>query len=86
MAYGQANALSFFQSFMNDVLQKYVIVYLEDILKHSRNLTKHISHVRLVLHCLLTHGLYAKEFHKTELSFIGYHIGRWGVGREKGIC
>lgn len=86
MAYGPANALSFLQSFMSDIFRdmlQNVIVYLEDILIYSKDLTEHICQVRPVLHRLLTRGLYAKaekcEFHKTELTFLSYHIGPWGL-------
>lgn len=52
------------------------------ILIYSHNLS-----YQQVLHHLLDHGLYAKaekcEFHKTELSFLGYLIGPWGVGMEE---
>lgn len=82
VAYGLVNALSFLQSFMmnilRDMLNHFVIVYIDDILAYSRNYSEHIKHVRLVLHRLLKHGLYIKaekcEFHQTELSFLGYCI------------
>lgn len=60
---------------LHDMLNRFVIVYLDDILAYSRNYSEHIKHVRLVLRRLLKHGLYIKaekcEFHQTELSFLG---------------
>lgn len=64
MAYGLVNATAFFQAFMNDVfrdmINRYIIVYLDDILIYSKNLAEHVTHVRKVLHRLLTHRLYTK--------------------------
>lgn len=64
MAFGLANSLSVFQSFINDVfrdmLNRNVIVYIDDILVYSESLEKHIQDVRAVLKCLIEHQLYAK--------------------------
>lgn len=51
-----------------------------------RTFLEYIEHLSKVLHHLHKHGLYAKskkcEFHKKELSFLGYHIGPQGLGME----
>ncbi|KAK3546341.1 hypothetical protein QTP70_025749 [Hemibagrus guttatus] len=64
MPYGLTNAPAVFQSLINevfkDVLNKYVIVYIDDILIYSSSMTQHIQHVRTVLTRLLTHHLYVK--------------------------
>lgn len=66
-----------------DWLQKFVIVYLDEILTYSRKFTKHVRHIRAVLHRLLTHELYVKaekcEFHVKEVSFLDYQTGRGDV-------
>ncbi|KAI7795689.1 hypothetical protein IRJ41_003218 [Triplophysa rosa] len=80
MPFGLANAPSVFQSFINDVfrdlLNRFVIVYIEDILVFSNSYQEHIQHVRKVLQRLIEHQLYAKvekcEFHQTSTSFLGY--------------
>jgi len=62
MPFGLLNAPSAFQQLMNgifsDILDVYVIIYLDDILIYSDNITEHKKHVREVLCCLYTNGLY----------------------------
>lgn len=81
MPFWLVNSPSVFQSFINDVfrdINRWVIVYINDILIYSNSLTEHITHVRAVLQWLLSHQLYAKaekcEFHQTAVSFLGYII------------
>jgi len=56
MLFGLANALTIFQWFMNevfgDLLDVYVIVYLNGILIYSNNLEDYHGHVTKVLSCL----------------------------------
>lgn len=81
------SAPSFFQSFMNDMfwdmLNCFVVAYIDDILMYFRSFTEHVAHVRKVLCRLLDHRLYVKaencEFHKKEIAFLGYRIGPEGV-------
>lgn len=65
MAYGFINTPAVFQAFMNDLfrhmLNRFVIVYLEDILIYSRTYSDHMEHVRRVLRLLHEHRLCAKE-------------------------
>lgn len=71
-----------------DMLDRWVIVYIDDILIYSTSLEEHIHHVRLVLKCLLQYQLFAKaekcEFHRTSTSFLGYIISREGVAMDEG--
>lgn len=64
MVYGLVNAPFFFQAFMNyvfrDMLNHFVVVYLDDILIYFISYSEHVKHVRKVLLHLLEHGLYAK--------------------------
>ncbi|KAL0149928.1 hypothetical protein M9458_054760, partial [Cirrhinus mrigala] len=90
MPFGLVNSPSVFQFFMNDVfrdmLGRWVIIYMDDILVYSESLESHIALVRKVLQRLITHRLYAKakkcEFHQTAISFLGYVISSDGVAMD----
>ncbi len=90
MPFGLANSPSVFQSFINDVfrdmLNRWVVVYIDDILIYSTTLEEHIKQVRAVLRRLIDHQLYAKaekcEFHQESVSFLGYVISSGGVAMD----
>ncbi len=90
MPFGLSNSPSVFQAYINDVfrdmLNHWVIVYIDDILIYSDSLETHIQHVRAVLKRLIEHQLYAKkekcEFHQTRVSFLGYIISADGVAMD----
>ncbi|KAK3515007.1 hypothetical protein QTP70_003244 [Hemibagrus guttatus] len=91
MPYGLTNAPAVFQSLINkvfkDVLNKYVIAYIDNILIYSSSLTGHIQHVRTMLTRLLNLHLYVKaekcEFHRSSITFLGYVISRHGVEMDQ---
>lgn len=62
--FGLTNAPAVFQALVNDVLRdminKYVFVYLDDILIFSKSLEDHIRHVQTVLQRLLENSLFVK--------------------------
>ncbi|KAL0193294.1 hypothetical protein M9458_011590, partial [Cirrhinus mrigala] len=72
MPYGLANSPSIFQNFMNeifrDMLHQFVVVYIDDILIYSNDLSSHISHVKQVLQRL-----------KDRVQFLGYYISPEGI-------
>ncbi len=90
MPFRLVNSPSVFQAFVNDVfrdmLNRWVIMYIDDILIYSDSYEDHVKQVRSVLQRLLTHQLYAKiekcEFHQTSVSFLGYVISSGGVAME----
>ncbi len=90
MPFGLVNSPSVFQAFINDVfrdmLNRWVIVYIDDILIYSDSYEDHVKQVRAVLQRLLAHQLYAKlekcEFNLTSVSFLGYVISSGGVTME----
>ncbi|KAK3516007.1 hypothetical protein QTP70_000893 [Hemibagrus guttatus] len=81
------NTPAVFQSLINgmfqDILGKWVIAYIDDILVYSTSLEEHVHHVREVLSRLQRHHLFIKsekcEFHQTTMTFLGYVITRQGV-------
>ncbi|KAK3513165.1 hypothetical protein QTP70_009680 [Hemibagrus guttatus] len=87
MPYGLDNAPAVFQSFINeifrDVLNKYVVAYIDDILIYSKSEEEHQGHVRAVLTRLLKNQLYIKaekcEFHVQRTAFLGYNVSYQGV-------
>jgi hypothetical protein len=64
MSFGLTNAPAHFTYLMNSVfmpeLDKFVVVFIEDILIYSKNEEEHAQHLRIVLTCLREHQLYAK--------------------------
>ncbi|KAI2653118.1 Transposon Tf2-6 polyprotein [Labeo rohita] len=91
MPFGLANSPSYFQAFINevfrDMLNRWVIVYIDDILIYSDSYSEHVQHVRAVLQRLVQHQLYAKqekcEFHQQSISFLGYIISPEGVTMDE---
>jgi hypothetical protein len=64
MSFGLTNALAYFMYLMNSVfmqeLDKFVLVFIDDILIYSKNSEDHAIHLRIVLQRLRDHHLYAK--------------------------
>jgi hypothetical protein len=62
--FGLSNALVGFMCLMNGVfmeyLDKFMIVFLDDILVYSKSKEEHVQHLRMVLQVLREHELYAK--------------------------
>ncbi|KAK3528557.1 hypothetical protein QTP70_002806 [Hemibagrus guttatus] len=80
MPFRLTNAPAVFQALVNDILQDYlnlfVFVYLDDILIFSRSMEEHVHHVQSVLRHLLLNRLYVKaekcEFHTSSTTFLGF--------------
>ncbi|KAK3522484.1 hypothetical protein QTP86_015544 [Hemibagrus guttatus] len=66
-----------------DMLHRFVVVYIDDILIYSPNLSDHVDHVKQVLHQLRHYHLYLKlekcEFHQSTTQFLGYVISPEGI-------
>jgi hypothetical protein len=71
MSFGLTNALTHFIYLMNSVfvpeLDKFVIVFIHDILVYSKNMEEHKEHLRIVLQLLREHQLYTK-FSKCDVT------------------
>ena len=87
MPFGLTNAQVTFMDLMNrafrDFLDKFVIVFIDDILVYSCSLVDHQKHLQLVLQTLKDHQLYAKftkcEFWLDHVAFLGHVISKDGV-------
>lgn len=87
MPFGLTCAPATFQSAMNKMfhpyLDKFVIVYLDDILIYSETAAEHAEHLRLVFEKLRQSKFYAKaskcEFFKQELKFVGHLVTANGI-------
>ena len=92
MSFGLTNAPAYFMYLMNKVfmeyLDKFVIVFIDDILIFSKTEEEHEEHLRLVLQKLRDHQLYAKlskcEFWLREVSFLGHVISEGGISVDPG--
>jgi hypothetical protein len=64
MSFGLTNAPAFFMYLMNsvfmDYLDKFIVVFIDDILIYSQNEEEHEEHLKMVLQWLQEHQLYAK--------------------------
>ncbi|WVZ84803.1 hypothetical protein U9M48_031790 [Paspalum notatum var. saurae] len=87
MSFGLTNAPAYFMQLMNsvfmDYLDKFVVVFIDDILIYSKTEAEHEEHLRLVLQRLREHKLYAKfskcEFWIDEVRFLGHVVSKGGI-------
>ena len=85
--FGLINAASTFMCLMNNVfsryLDKFVLVFLDDILVYSKNEEEHEEHLRLTLQFLREHQLYAKlskcDFYRDRIQYLGHIISEEGI-------
>ena len=87
MYFGLTNAPAFFMYLMNLVfmpeLDKFVVVFIDDILIYSKNKEEHAQHLQTILTHLREHKLYAKfskcEFWLDRVQFLGYVLTPEGI-------
>jgi hypothetical protein len=82
MSFGLTNAPAYFINLMK-FLDKFVVVFIDDILVYSKTEEENTQHLRLVLGTLRKHQLYAKfskcEFWLKEVGFLGHVLSAGGV-------
>jgi len=92
MSFGLTNAPAHFMYLINLVflpeLDKFVVVFIDDILVYSENVEDHEEHLRVVLTRLREHKLYAKfskcEFWLKKVPFHGHVLSEDGISVDPG--
>jgi hypothetical protein len=87
MSFGLTNAPAHFTFLMNSIfmpeLDKFVVVFIDDILIYSKNVEEHARHLRIVLTRFREHQLYAKfskcAFWLEEIQFLGHVLSGKGI-------
>ena len=87
MSFGLTNAPAYFMYLMNSVfmpeLNKFVAMFIDDILIYSENEADHVEHLRVVLSRSREHKLDAKfskcEFWLSKVPFLGHILSKDGI-------
>ena len=87
LPFGLTNAPVAFMNLMNkifhDCLDKFVLVFIDDILIYSKNEEEHQRHLEIILKRLREHTLYIKlskcVFYQKEIQYLGHTISAQGI-------
>ena len=87
MPFGLTNVSVAFMDLMNRVfwpyLDRFVIVFIDDILIYSRFMEEHAEHLTIIFQTLREHQLYTKrekcDFWMTDVKFLGHVVSQRGI-------
>jgi hypothetical protein len=87
MLFSLTNAPNTFQALMNEIfqpyLQKFILVFFNDILVYSHSWVGHLAHLRFVFDLLATHQLFLKKskcfIAQHQVSYLSHIISGEGV-------
>jgi hypothetical protein len=87
LPFGLTNAPAYFMDLMNKIfhpfLDKFVVVFIDDILVYSKSEEEHAEHLHVVLNTLRAHKLYAKfkkcDFWLEKVHFLGHVVSKEGL-------
>ena len=87
MPFGLTNDPATFNCLMNGIyreyLEKFVLVFFDDILVFSKTREEHEEHLRIVLRLLREKNLFAKcskcEFYKERVEYLGHMVSKEGI-------
>ena len=64
-------------------LDKFILVFIDDILVYSKSKEEHEEHLHIVLQVLREHQLYTKcskcDFYKPQIQYLGHIISDKGI-------
>jgi hypothetical protein len=75
--------MSLMNGVFHEYLDKFIQVFIDDILIYSRTMEEHDEHLRLVLQCLRENKLYGKlskcSFYQSKIHYLGHVISDEGI-------
>ena len=93
MPFGLKNAPSIFQRKMDEMFSKYrkfVCIYIDDILVHSKSREEHVGHLKLVLSEFLKEEIIISskkaQFFRNNIEFLGIEIGNGRIKLQPHIA
>ena len=90
LPFGLTNAPATFMHLMHSIfreqLDDFIVIFLDDILVYSRDLSSHVAHVRKTFEILRQHSLFAKvskcEFFKSSVHYLGHVVSEQGLSPD----
>ena len=91
MPFSLCNAPATFQRLMQNCLGElsltYCLIYLDDVIVHSKTPEEHLQRMHGIFDCLREHGLKLKptksDLFRTELIYVAHHVSKDGVKPSK---